>query len=151
MPTVSLKSRLQDDMKQAMRSGDKARLGVIRMALAAIQQREVDERTTLDDVALLGVIEKMIKQRRESVEQYRAGGREDLAGKEAAEIEVLGEYLPEPLSEAEIAALIDGAIAESGATKMQDMGRVMALLRTRAQGRADMGVLSARVKAKLGQ
>lgn len=151
MPTVSLKSRLQDDMKQAMRSGDKARLGVIRMALAAIQQREVDERTTLDDVALLGVIEKMIKQRRESVEQYRAGGREDLAGKEAAEIEVLGNYLPEPLGEAEIAALIDAAIAESGAKKMQDMGRVMALLRTRAQGRADMGVLSARVKAKLGQ
>jgi hypothetical protein len=138
-------------MKQAMRSGDKARLGVIRMALAAIQQREVDERTTLDDVALLGVIEKMIKQRRESVEQYRAGGREDLAGKEAAEIEVLGNYLPEPLGEAEIAALIDAAIAESGAKKMQDMGRVMALLRTRAQGRADMGVLSARVKAKLGQ
>lgn len=151
MPTVSLKSRLQDDMKQAMRSGDKARLGVIRMALAAIQQREVDERTTLDDVALLGVIEKMIKQRRESVEQYRAGGREDLAAKEAAEIEVLGEYLPEPLGEAEIAALIDAAIAESGATKMQDMGKVMALIRTRAQGRADMGVLSARVKAKLGQ
>ena len=138
-------------MKQAMRSGDKARLGVIRMALAAIQQREVDERTTLDDVALLGVIEKMIKQRRESVEQYRAGRREDLAGKEAAEIEVLGNYLPEPLGEAEIAALIDAAIAESGAKKMQDMGRVMALLRTRAQGRADMGVLSARVKAKLGQ
>jgi uncharacterized protein YqeY len=138
-------------MKQAMRSGDKARLGVIRMALAAIQQREVDERTSLDDVALLGVIEKMIKQRRESVEQYRAGGREDLAGKEAAEIEVLGNYLPEPLGEAEIAALIDAAIAESGAKKMQDMGRVMALLRTRAQGRADMGVLSARVKAKLGQ
>jgi hypothetical protein len=138
-------------MKQAMRSGDKARLGVIRMALAAIQQREVDERTTLDDVALLGVIEKMIKQRRESVEQYRAGGREDLAGKEAAEIEVLGNYLPEPLGEGEIAALIDAAIAESGAKKMQDMGRVMALLRTRAQGRADMGVLSARVKAKLGQ
>lgn len=137
-------------MKQAMRSGDKARLGVIRMTLAAIQQREVDERTTLDDVAVMGVIEKMIKQRRESVEQYRAGAREDLAGKEAAEIEVLGDYLPEPLGEDEIAALIDEAIAQSGATKMQDMGRVMALLKSRAQGRADMAVLSARVKARLG-
>jgi uncharacterized protein len=147
---VSVKTRLKDDMKQAMRSGDKARLGTIRMALAAIQQREVDERIELDDAAVLGVVEKMIKQRRESVEQYRAGGRDDLADKEAAEIELLSAYLPEPLGEAELAAMIDAAIAATGAASMKDMGRVMAELRAHAQGRADMAVLSATVKAKLG-
>jgi len=147
---VSVKTRLKDDMKQAMRSGDKARLSTIRMALAAIQQREVDERIELDDAAVLGVVEKMIKQRRESVEQYRAGGRDDLADKEAAEIELLSAYLPEPLGEAELAAMIDAAIAATGAASMKDMGRVMAELRTHAQGRADMAVLSATVKAKLG-
>jgi len=136
-------------MKQAMRSGDKARLGVIRMALAAIQQREVDERIELDDAAVLGVIEKMIKQRRESVEQYRAGGREDLAAKEAAEVELLTSYLPEPLSADELAALIEAAIADTGATSMKDMGRVMAQLRAEAQGRADMAALSAQVKSRL--
>jgi uncharacterized protein len=136
-------------MKQAMRSGDKARLGVIRMALAAIQQREVDERIELDDAAVLGVIEKMIKQRRESVEQFRAGAREDLATKEAAEIELLSTYLPEPLGEDELAALIDDAIAATGAASMKDMGRVIAQLRAQAQGRADMAVVSARVKARL--
>jgi uncharacterized protein len=146
---MSVKTRLQDDMKQAMRSGDKARLGTIRMALAAIQQREVDERVELDDAAVLGVIEKMIKQRRESVEQYRAGKRDDLADKEVAEIEVLTSYLPEPLGEAELAAMIDAAIAATGATSMKDMGRVMAELRAQAQGRADMAVLSATVKARL--
>lgn len=146
---MSVKTRLQDDMKQAMRSGDKARLGTIRMALAAIQQREVDERVELDDAAVLGVIEKMIKQRRESVEQYRAGKRDDLADKEVAEIEVLAAYLPEPLGEAELAAMIDAAIAATGAASMKDMGRVMAALRAQAQGRADMAVLSATVKAKL--
>jgi uncharacterized protein len=146
---VSVKTRLKDDMKQAMRSGDKARLGTIRMALAAIQQREVDERIELDDAAVLGVVEKMIKQRRESVEQYRAGGRDDLADKEAAEIELLSAYLPEPLGEAELAAMIDAAIAATGAASMKDMGRVMAELRAHAQGRADMAVLSATVKAKL--
>jgi uncharacterized protein YqeY len=136
-------------MKQAMRSGDKARLGVIRMALAAIQQREVDERIELDDAAVLGVIEKMIKQRRESVEQFRAGAREDLATKEAAEIELLSTYLPEPLGDDELAALIDEAIAATGAASMKDMGRVIAQLRAQAQGRADMAVVSARVKARL--
>jgi len=146
---MSVKTRLQDDMKQAMRSGDKARLGTIRMALAAIQQREVDERVELDDAAVLGVIEKMIKQRRESVEQYRAGKRDDLADKEVAEIEVLAAYLPEPLGEAELAAMVDAAIAATGAASMKDMGRVMAALRAQAQGRADMAVLSATVKAKL--
>jgi uncharacterized protein len=147
---VSAKTRLKDDMKAAMRSGDKARLGTIRMALAAIQQREVDERVELDDAAVLAVIEKMIKQRRESVEQYRAGAREDLAAKEAAEIELLSGYLPEPLGDAELASLIDAAIAETGATSMKDMGRVIAQLRAQAQGRADMAVVSARVKARLG-
>src|SRR6056297_1484889 len=146
---MSVKSRLKDDMKQAMRSGDKARLGVVRMALAAIQQREVDERAELDEAAVLGVIEKMVKQRRESVEQYRAGGRDDLADKEAAEIALLSGYLPEPLSESELAAMIDAAIAETGAASMKDMGRVMALLRDRAQGRADMASLSAQVKSRL--
>ena len=137
-------------MKQAMRSGDKARLGTVRMALAAIQQREVDERIELDDAAVLGVLEKMIKQRRESVEQFRAGARDDLADKEAAEIELLSAYLPEPLGEAELAAMIDAAIAATGAASMKDMGRVMTELRAHAQGRADMAVLSATVKAKLG-
>lgn len=146
---MSVKTRLKDDMKQAMRSGDKARLGTVRMALAAIQQREVDERIELDDAAVLGVIEKMIKQRRESVEQYRAGQRDDLADKEAAEIEVLSSYLPEPLDAAELAAMVDAAIAATGAASMKDMGRVMAELRAQAQGRADMAVLSATVKAKL--
>lgn len=146
---MSVKSLLQQDMKQAMRSGDKARLGTIRMALAAIQQREVDERVELDDTAVLGVIEKMIKQRRESVEQYRAGRRDDLADKEAAEIDVLSSYLPERLGDAELAAMIDAAITATGAASMKDMGRVMAELRARAQGRADMAVLSATVKAKL--
>ncbi|HRP88136.1 MAG TPA: GatB/YqeY domain-containing protein [Gammaproteobacteria bacterium] len=146
---MSVKTRLKDDMKQAMRSGDKARLGTVRMALAAIQQREVDERIELDDAAVLGVIEKMIKQRRESVEQYRAGKRDDLADKEAAEIEVLSSYLPEPLDAAELAAMVDAAIAATGAASMKDMGRVMAELRAQAQGRADMAVLSATVKAKL--
>jgi len=138
-----------EDMKQAMRSGDKARLGVIRMALAAIQQREVDERVELDDTAVLGVIEKMIKQRRESIEQYRAGQRDDLADREAAEIDVLSDYLPEPLSAAELDALIRSTIEKTGAASMKDMGRVMAELRAEAQGRADMAVLSARVKAIL--
>jgi uncharacterized protein len=147
---VSLKSRLTQDMKQAMRSGDKARLSTIRMALAAIQQREVDERIELDEVQSLGVLDKMIKQRRESVEQYRAGGREDLAAKESAEIEVLAAYLPEPLAEDELAEMIDAAVAETGAGSMKDMGRVMAVLRARTQGQADMAKVSAMVKARLG-
>ena len=147
---MSVKTQLRDDMKVAMRSGDKARLGVVRMALAAIQQREVDERIELDDAGVLGVLEKMIKQRRESVEQYAAGGRQDLADKESFEIEVLSAYLPEPLGEAELAALVDAVIAETGAASMKDMGKVMAELRNRAQGRADMAALSAQVKSRLG-
>ena len=147
---MSVKNQLRDDMKQAMRSGDKARLGVVRMALAAIQQREVDERIELDGAGVLGVIEKMIKQRRESVQQYRAGGRQDLVDKESAEIELLSAYLPEPLEAAELAALVDQVVADTGATSMKDMGKVMAELRNRAQGRADMAALSAQVKSRLG-
>ena len=135
-------------MKQALRSGDRARLSVIRMALAAIQQREVDERKELDDAELLGVVEKLVKQRQESVEQYRAGRRDDLADKEAAEIEVLRGYLPEPLSEEALAALLDEAVESTGASSMKDMGRVMAFVKSRAAGRVDMSVISARVKAR---
>jgi uncharacterized protein YqeY len=146
---MSLKDRITADMKTAMKAGDKDRLGVIRMALAAVKQREVDERKELTDADVLAVIEKMVKQRRESVSQYESGGRADLAAKESAEIEVLTEYLPEPLSEDELAALIDAAIAETGAESLRDMGKVMAKVKGEAQGRADMGAVSAQVKARL--
>jgi uncharacterized protein YqeY len=146
---MNLKDRITADMKTAMKAGDKDRLGVIRMTLAAIKQREVDERKELTDADVLAVIEKMVKQRRESVTQYEAGGRSDLAGKESFEIGVLSEYLPEPLSDDEVAALIDAAIAETGAESLRDMGRVMAKIKDEAQGRADMGAVSARVKARL--
>lgn len=135
-------------MKQALRSGDKARLGVVRMALAAIQQREVDERKELEETELLGIVEKLVKQRQESVEMYRQGGREDLASKEAAEIEVLRGYLPEPLSEEDLSALVDEALASTGASSMKDMGRVMGFIKARAAGQVDMSVISARVRAR---
>ncbi len=147
---MSLKARIRDDMKAAMRGGDKARLGTIRMLLAEIQRREVDERTELDDTGVLATLEKMVKQRRESIAQYQEAGREELAATEQAEITVLQEYLPEPLSEAEIEALVDEVIAATGASGMQDMGKVMGQLKQKAQGRADMGALSQRVKQKLG-
>lgn len=146
---MPLKARLTEDMKQALKAGDKPRLSVIRMALAAVKQREVDDRAELDDGQIVGVIEKMIKQRRESAAQYRSGNREDLAAKEEAEVEVLAGYLPEPLSDAEIDALIDEAIATTGAESMRDMGGVMNQIRASAQGRADMGTVSTRVKARL--
>ncbi len=146
---MPLKARLTEDMKQALRAGDKPRLSVMRMALAAVKQREVDDRAELDDTQIVGVIEKMIKQRRESAAQYRSGNREDLAAKEEAEVEVLAGYLPEPLSDAEIDALIDEAIATTGAESMRDMGGVMNQIRASAQGRADMGTVSTRVKARL--
>ena len=144
-----LKQTLTDDMKAAMKSGDKARLAVIRMALAAIKQREVDERIELDDAATLAVIEKMVKQRRESISQYEKGGRPELAAAEASEIEVLQVYLPEPLSADELAALIDAAIAETGAETMRDMGKVMGKVKAAAAGRADMAQVSATLKARL--
>lgn len=144
-----LKQTLTDDMKTAMRAGDKPRLAVIRMALAAIKQREVDERIELDDTATLAVIEKMVKQRRESITQYEKGGRPELAAAEAAEIEVLKVYLPEPLDDDALANIIDDAISTTGAESMRDMGKVMGKVKAAAAGRADMAKVSAIIKARL--
>ena len=146
---MTLKTRIQDDMKQAMKAGDKERLKVVRMLLAAIKQIEVDKRTELDDAGVLGVLEKMVKQRRESVNQFRAGNRDDLADIELAEIAVLEKYLPAPLSETEVDEMIATAIAETGATSIRDMGKVMSHLKSSAQGRADMSAVGAKVKAQL--
>jgi len=147
---MSLKERITDDMKAAMRSGERERLGVIRMITAAIKQREVDERINLDDSQVLGVIEKMIKQRKESLVQFQAGNRQDLVDKESAEIALLQGYLPAAMSEAEIDALIGEAIAATGAASIKDMGKVMGLVKGKAQGRADMAAVGAKIKAKLG-
>jgi uncharacterized protein YqeY len=147
---MSLKERITQDMKDAMRSGEKERLGITRMLQAAIKQREVDERIALDDSQVLAVIEKMIKQRKEAITQFEAGGRADLAEKEGAEIKLLQGYLPEQLSQADLEALVAAAIAETGAASVKDMGKVMGLVKTRAAGRADMGAVSALIKAKLG-
>jgi len=146
----TLKERITDDMKAAMRSGEKERLGTIRMITAAIKQREVDERITLDDVQVLSVLEKMIKQRKESLEQFKAGNRQDLADKESAEITLLQGYMPSPLSGAEIDALIAEAVAATGAASIKDMGKVMGIIKAKAQGRADMAAVGAKIKAKLG-
>lgn len=148
---MTLKERITDDMKSAMRSGEKERLATIRLITAAIKQREVDERIVLDDVQVLSVIEKMVKQRKESIVQFEAGGRADLVAKEQAELAVLSAYQPTQLSDAEIDGLIDAAIAATGATSMKDMGKVVAHVKTAAAGRADMSAVSARVKGKLGQ
>lgn len=147
---MDLKLRLQNDIKTAMRGGDKLGLITLRMLSAAIKQREIDERIVLDDAQVLAVVEKLIKQRREAATQYEAGNRPDLAAKELAEIALLQAYLPEPLSEAELNALIEAALAETGATSIKDMGRIMAALKPGIQGRADMAIVSARVKARLG-
>ncbi|HHC73184.1 MAG TPA: GatB/YqeY domain-containing protein [Thiotrichales bacterium] len=147
---MSLRDRINQEMKEAMRAGDKRRLGAVRLLLAAIKQVEVDERISpLPDDRVLAVIQKMVKQRRESLEQYRSAGRDDLAEQEAFEIGVLEAYLPKALDDAEVDALIDEAIAASGATSMKEMGKVMGVLKPKLQGRADMGKVSARVKAKL--
>jgi uncharacterized protein len=146
---MALKERITEDMKAAMKAADKERLGTIRLALAAIKQREVDERITLDDTQVLAVLDKMIKQRREAIAQFQTGGRADLVAKETAEIGVLQAYLPSQMSEAEIDELIAQSIAATGATSMKDMGKVMALVRPKAQGRADLGLVSARIKQKL--
>ncbi len=146
---MSTKLQLTEDMKTAMRGGDKHRLGVIRLMLAAVKQREVDERVELDDAQVLAVLEKMLKQRKDSISQYVAAGREDLAEVERAEITVIEAYLPSKLSEAELDALIEAAIAETGASSARDMGKVVGVVKTRAAGRADMGVASARIKARL--
>jgi uncharacterized protein len=147
---MSLKERISEDMKAAMRAKDAERLGTIRMLQAAIKQREVDERITLDDVQVMAVLEKMIKMRKESVEQFRAGAREDLAAKEASEIAQLQVYLPQQLSAEELDAVIAAAIASTGATSIKDMGKVVAAVKQQAAGRADMAAVSAIIKAKLG-
>ncbi|HSM68462.1 MAG TPA: GatB/YqeY domain-containing protein [Xanthomonadales bacterium] len=146
---MSLKSRIQNDVKQAMRARDKARLPVLRLITAAIKQREVDERIELSDGDVLAVLDKMAKQRRESLEQYRKAGRDDLADQEQFELELLGEFMPEPLGEAELERLIQAAIEETGASSMRDMGAVMAALREQVQGRADMKAVSDSVRARL--
>jgi uncharacterized protein len=146
---LNLKQRIQEDMKSAMRAGDKDRLATVRLILAAIKQREVDERITLDDAQVLSVLEKMSKQRRESIAQFEAGGRADLVAKENAELGVISGYRPAPLSDAELDALIGAAIAETGAASVKDMGRVMGLIKSKAQGRADMAAVGARIKARL--
>jgi len=146
---MSLKERITDDMKAAMRAGEKERLGLIRMITSAIKQREVDERILLDDIQVLSVLEKMIKQRKESLVQFQAGNRQDLVEKEAAEIVLLQGYLPSQLSAAEIDALINDAVAATGAASIKDMGKVMAAIKVKAQGRADLGKVGAIIKAKL--
>ncbi|KAA9131300.1 GatB/YqeY domain-containing protein [Marinihelvus fidelis] len=146
---MSLKTRISEDVKQAMRARDKSRLSVLRQISAAIKQIEVDERIVLDDAGVTAVLDKMAKQRRESLEQYTSAGRDDLAAQERFELEILGEFLPEPLSEEELAALIDDAVTSSGASGMQDMGRVMGELKPHVQGRADMKAVSAAVRARL--
>ena len=147
---MTLKERILEDVKSAMRSGEKERLATTRLITAAIKQREVDERITLDDVQVLSVIEKMIKQRKESITQFEAGGRADLVAKEQAELAILAAYQPAQLSEAEVDGLIAAAIAATGASSIKDMGKVVANVKAAAAGRADMAAVSARVKAKLG-
>ena len=147
---MTLKARITEDMKAAMRAGEKDRLSCIRMLQAGIKQREIDERIELDDTQVLAVIDKMIKQRKESVAQFEAGNRADLVAKESAEIALLSGYLPAQLDAAELDKLIREAIASTGAASMKDMGKVMGVLKSKVQGRADMGALSARIKSALG-
>lgn len=146
---MSLKARVTDDMKAAMRARDTARLGTVRLLLAAIKQKEVDERAELDDAAIGSIVEKLIKQRKDSISQFQAAGRDDLVAAEQAELAVLQAYLPEQLSAAEVEAAVAAAIVESGATSPKDMGKVMGLLKGRLAGRADMGQVSALIKSRL--
>lgn len=146
---MSLRERITEDMKNAMRAKDSERLGTIRLLLAAIKQREVDERIVLDDANVIAVTDKLLKQRKDSISQFQAAGREDLAAKEASEMLVLQEYMPQQLSEAEVAAAVQAAVAETGAAGPQDMGRVMAVLKAKLAGRADMTAISGLVKAAL--
>lgn len=144
-----LKARINEDMKTALRAGEKRRLAVIRLILAALKQQEVDTRNALDDTQVLAVLDKMLKQRRDSLAQYEKAGRQDLADQEAFEIEVVRGYMPQPLSADELDRLVTAAVAESGATSQRDMGKVMALLKNQVQGRADMSEVSALVKRQL--
>jgi uncharacterized protein len=148
---MSLKDRISDDMKAAMKARETERLGTIRLLLAAIKQREVDEQITLDDAAVTAVIDKMIKQRKDSIAQFEAAGRADLVGQESAELAVLAAYMPEQLSDAEIAAEVQAAVAQTGAAGPQDMGKVMGVLKGKLAGRADMTAVSALVKAALAK
>jgi uncharacterized protein YqeY len=150
MAEQALKARITEDMKAAMRAQEKERLATIRLIQAAIKQREVDERIELNDEQVLAVLEKMLKQRRDSIDQYTKGDRKDLADKEQAEVEIIQTYMPEPLSDAELAAIIDDAISSTGAESMKDMGKVMGIIKPKVQGRADMGALSGQIKARLG-
>jgi hypothetical protein len=147
---MSLKEKIKDDIKQAMRDKNESRLGTLRMLSAAIQRREVDERIQLDDTQVIAVIEKLVKQGRESIEQYVKGGRQELADKESGEIAVFQAYLPQQLGEAEIDQLVAEAIAATGASSIKDMGKVMGVLKPKLQGRADMGKVGGKIKAKLG-
>jgi uncharacterized protein YqeY len=144
-----LKQRIQEDMKSALRSGEKRRLSTLRLVLAAVKQREVDERIELDEDQVIAVLERMIKQRRDSIEQYRAGGRQDLVDQESYEIDVIQSYLPAPFSAEELVALVDAMIREVGGTSPKDIGKVMGVLKARIRGRADMGQASALVKDRL--
>jgi uncharacterized protein YqeY len=148
---VSLAERLREDVKQAMRAGDKARLTTLRMVMAAIKQREVDERISLDDTQITHVLQKMIRQRQDSMTQFQAGGRTDLVEKERGEIDVLQAYLPSALSDAELEAVIESAITATGASSPKDMSRVMAEVKARTQGRADLSAVSAKVRARLSR
>ena len=147
---MSLREKITEDMKTAMKARETEKLGAIRLLQSALKQKEVDERVVLTDDMVLAIIEKMLKQRKDSIEQYRAGNRPDLVAKEQFEVSVLSAYMPTQLSEAEVAAIIDAVIAEAGATSGKDMGRVMNLLRPKVAGRADMGKLSGLIKARLG-
>jgi uncharacterized protein YqeY len=148
---MSLKGKILDDVKVAMKAGEKDRLKVLRLITAAIKQVEVDERIELDDAAVLGILTKMVKQRRDSITQFQQGNRQDLADIEQAEIEIVSDYLPEQLSDAELDALIEDAISTTGAESIRDMGKVMGAVKAKAQGRADMGVAGGKVKARLSQ
>lgn len=145
------KERLQEDVKAALKAGDKSRLGVLRMIMAAIKQREVDTRETLDESSLMSILDKMVKQRQDSISQFERGGRSDLVAKESGEIEVIRSYLPQPLDDTALAALIDEVIAATGAATAADMGRVMAEIKNQAAGRADMSAVANKVRARLSQ
>ncbi len=147
---MSIKDRIQQDMKDAMRAKEKERLATIRLILAAVKQREVDERVELDDEQVIVVLDKMVKQRRESIAQFEKAGRDDLVAKEQAELVVINDYLPAALSEDEIMQLVDAALEATGASSIKDMGKVMGQLKPKLQGRADMGAVSAMIKARLG-
>jgi uncharacterized protein YqeY len=147
---MSLKDRIQEDVKAAMRATERERLGTLRLILAAIKQREVDERITLDDAQVLSVLEKMVKQRRESIASFEAGGRSDLVAKESAELRLIQGYQPAQLSDAELDGLIAEAISQTSASSVKDMGKVIAAVKAKAAGRADMSAVAARIKARLG-